>query len=356
MPIWIRRVDKMKNYIGIWVIIAVLANAFVFSCMSVDGGSNIRCNRKYKLIYPCPHFEVVASIDEDLGSSSYSSSTRYSSEKDEPWLDEVGAERKGSDLAIIFAVIVGVDAVIAWAAILLYFILRYIEEHRFYLCKIFSVYLVAFIAGSGFVGYHVYDYIRKPGEIKEIHYNAPIIYLYDDQEREATVKLDLNGDLTCTYPRYDEKTGWIVKTSSDGVLTDENGRQYEYLYWEADVSMDPDFSKGFCVRGEDSVEFLEKALSDLGLSDKEANTFIMYWLPQLEANPYNVIAFQSENYEAVAKLDVDPLPDTVVRVNMLFYASDEYIDMEEQNLSSMNPSLSEREGFVLVEWGGGKIG
>gem|GEM_PF-4445604 len=82
----------------------------------------------------------------------------------------------------------------------------------------------------------------------------------------------------------------------------------------------------------------------------------MYWLPQLEENPYNVIAFQTENYEMAAKLDVDPLPDTVVRVNMLFYGSAEYVEIEEQDLSKMNPSLQEREGLVLVEWGGGKLG
>ena len=55
-------------------------------------------------------------------------------------------------------------------------------------------------------------------------------------------------------------------------------------------------------------------------------------------------------------MDVDPVPDTVVRVNMVFYGSDEYVEIEEQDLTSMNPAISEREGFVLVEWGGGKLG
>ena len=220
----------------------------------------------------------------------------------------------------------------------------------------FAISLVGFITVSVLACRYMYQDIRRPGEIREVHYNAPIIYLYDEQGREATVKLDLNGDLTCTYPRYNEETGWIVKTSADGVLTDKTGRQYEYLYWEADMDMVPDFSKGFCIRGEDSADFLEKALSELGLSDTEANAFIMYWLPQLEENPYNVIAFQNETYEEVARLDVDPVPDTVVRVNMLFYASDEYVNIKEQDLASMNPDLSERKGFVLVEWGGGNLG
>ena len=41
---------------------------------------------------------------------------------------------------------------------------------------------------------------------------------------------------------------------------------------------------------------------------------------------------------------------------MLFYGTDEYVEIEAQDLTSMNPSVSEREGFVLVEWGGGKLG
>lgn len=33
-----------------------------------------------------------------------------------------------------------------------------------------------------------------------------------------------------------------------------------------------------------------------------------------------------------------------------------YVNIEEQDLTSMNPDLSERKGFVLVEWGGGNLG
>ena len=194
----------------------------------------------------------------------------------------------------------------------------------------------------------------KPAPRLRVH--APIIYLYDEQCRDANVKLRLNGELTCTYPVYDAEEGWNVRTSPDGILTDENGRQYEYLFWEGDVNFEADFSKGFCVAGKDTVEFLEKALTDLGLSDTEANAFIMYWLPQMEGNEYNVISFQTENFENAAVLEVTPAPDTVVRVSMLFKPSDEYVEMEPQDLASMNTGLSEREGFVLVEWGGGMVG
>ncbi len=194
------------------------------------------------------------------------------------------------------------------------------------------------------------SYVEPDSSYRELMIHAPIIYLYDEECREATAKLNIDGELTCTYPNY--RDGWTVKTSPDGTLTDKNGRQYEYLFWEADMNMTPDTSRGFCVKGSDSSVFLEKALADLGLSDTEANTFIMYWLPQMESNPYNVISFQTEAYENAAKLEVTPSPDTIIRVNMFFYASDEFVEIEEQDLTSINPSLDEREGFVLVEWGG----
>ena len=343
----------MKAYLKTWGIILLVVNILVFGYLTGTDGSIIKCNKTYNKVYPCNTVNVVtARIDMEIDETPSSWKSDYV--RREPSLARAG--RLSSDLKYIGEIHLIINIVLVVTALFLYVILSNVEVRRFGIGSFASIALAAFLIGAGYVSYQYYKSISQPGKIVgEIHYNAPIIYLYDDLEREATVKLDLNGELTCTYPRYNEETGWVVKTSSDGVLTDKSGRQYEYLYWEADIDMEPDLSRGFCVKGEDSVEFLEKALSDLGLSDTEANAFIMYWLPQLEENPYNVITFQGETYENVAKLNVDPLPDTVVRVNMLFYGCDEYVEIEEQDLSSMNPSVSEREGFVLVEWGGGKL-
>ena len=182
--------------------------------------------------------------------------------------------------------------------------------------------------------------------------HAPIIYLYPEEETVVNVQLSLDGNLTSSYPRYDEDLGWIVTASPDGTLTDGDGREYEYLFWEGDLRIKPDLSRGFCVKGEDTVAFLEDALAQLGLTDKEADTFIMFWLPQLESNKYNVITFQTEAYEDAASLEITPAPDTVIRVNMLWYPVSSYVDMEAQDLTALNPDT--REGFTVVEWGGEK--
>ena len=347
----------MKTYIKIWIIIALIVDMAVFGVLSVMREDIFKCNRSYKKIYPCHTIDIVVSDIDDYETNRTRTKpwADYSKPVDnEPSLVE--DELLSSDLTSIIEILFVVDLLIAVTAILLYYVISSMEDRKPLLGTLLSMVMIGLIIGTGYASKSLYYIISRPAKVTEYHFNAPIIYLYDEQEREANVKLDLNGELTCTYPKYDETNGWTVKTSADGVLTDASGRQYEYLYWEADVDMDPDFSKGFCVRGEDSAAFLEKALSDLGLSDTEANAFIMYWLPDLEENPYNVIAFQTDAYEEVAKLNVDPLPDTVVRVNMLFYGSDEYVEMEAQDLSAMNPSLEEREGFVLVEWGGGKLG
>ena len=178
---------------------------------------------------------------------------------------------------------------------------------------------------------------------------APIIYLYPEEETEVNVQLELNGELGTTYPHYNEG-GWTVTASPDGTLTDTNGREYSYLFWEGSLNLEPDLSQGFCVKGEDTAEFLEWALKELGLNDIEADTFIMYWLPQMEGNKYNVISFQTTAYEDAAALYVTPAPDTEIRVNMLWYSSLVPVDIEEQDLASINPDT--REGFTVVEWGG----
>ena len=176
----------------------------------------------------------------------------------------------------------------------------------------------------------------------------PVIYLYPETETRVTVKLDLPGELTCAYPAYDG--GWTVTAAPDGTLTDEHGQTYNYLYWEGEVANEFDFSKGFCVAGSDTAAFLEDALDRLGLTRREANEFLVYWLPRMQDNPYNLIAFQQEAYTESAKLTVSPQPDSVLRVFMAWKPLARPVDIPAQTLPGF-----ERRGFTLVEWGGAEV-
>lgn len=178
----------------------------------------------------------------------------------------------------------------------------------------------------------------------------PVVYLYPEVRTEVNVKLELDGKVTYSYPEYNNALGWTVTAEPDGQLTDKDGNQYPYLFWEGDIRIKPDLSKGFCVKGEDTESFLKDALRQLGLSDTEAADFIAYWCPEMQQNKYNVITFQTSRYEDVSGLKVSPKPDTVIRVNMLWYATDKPVDIAPQELDAIN-SVN-RKGFTVVEWGG----
>ena len=182
-----------------------------------------------------------------------------------------------------------------------------------------------------------------------VYEDKPVIYLYPEEETEVNVKLDLDGELMHTYPKYPEN-GWDVTAKPDGTLTDKDGYEYSYLFWEGVANKAWDMSEGFVVKGEDTVSFLREKLSYMGLTPKEYNEFIVYWLPLMENNRYNLISFQQENYTEAAKLTITPQPDSMQRVFMAFKALDEYIDVPEQELPTF-----ERKGFSVVEWGGAEV-
>lgn len=177
----------------------------------------------------------------------------------------------------------------------------------------------------------------------------PVIYLYPEVRTEISVDLKYDGELTVTYPTYND--GWTVTAEPDGTLTNHaDGREYSYLFWEGEGYGEMDFSEGFVVKGEDTVPFLQDKLSEMGMTPREYNEFIVYWLSYMQDNPYNLISFQWDNYAESAKLNITPEPDNMLRVFMAFKALGEPVEVPEQELPVLN-----REGFTVVEWGGTEV-
>ncbi|WP_373127835.1 hypothetical protein [Dielma fastidiosa] len=172
----------------------------------------------------------------------------------------------------------------------------------------------------------------------------PVIYLYPQVPVNFKVSIDYDGQLTTTYPAY--KDGWQGIANPDGTLLVDD-HEYSYLFWEGFDHNEYDMSKGFVVKGEDSAEFLQNVLSQMGLLPKEYNEFIVYWLPQLADNAYNLITFQQADYTDHARLTIDPEPDSVLRIFMVYQALNEPIDVEKM---AIEPFI--RHGFTVVEWGG----
>ena len=184
--------------------------------------------------------------------------------------------------------------------------------------------------------------------VGEVNDHKPIIYLYPTKTTEVSVKLGNPQNLTHTYPKYE--TGWTVTAEPNGNLTDpKTNKHYYALYWEGKNTIEPNFKEGFVVNGKDTTPFLEEKLAQLGLNEREANEFIIYWLPKLESNPYNFIRFQTlEEQNQNMPLEVTPQPDTMIRVMMEFKNLVTPIIVKEQVL----PPTPKRTGFTLVEWGG----
>ena len=177
----------------------------------------------------------------------------------------------------------------------------------------------------------------------------PVIYLYPTKETDITVKLDYSGELFVTYPSYED--GWNVTAYPDGTIINKADKEeYSYLFWDGSSEIEYDFSTGFVIKGEDTEAFLREKLKFMGLVPKEYNEFIVYWLPKMVDNPYNLISFQGEAYTDNAILEIVPTPDSVQRVFMAFKPLDAAIEIEEQKLQQFN-----RKGFTVIEWGGSKV-
>ena len=181
--------------------------------------------------------------------------------------------------------------------------------------------------------------------------DKPVIYLYPEQETDVHVELELTeSELSTTYPKYNN--GWDVTASPDGSLLNKaDGTHHKYLFWDAvNCRTRFDLSKGFCVSGSDTERFLKEKLTYMGLTEEEMNEFIVYWLPRMEHNAYNLISFQGEAYTNSAKLHISPEPDSLLRVFMAYVPLENAVETEPQQLEAF-----ERKGFAVVEWGGTEL-
>lgn len=179
----------------------------------------------------------------------------------------------------------------------------------------------------------------------------PVIYLYPEEETDVHVDLELTeSELSTTYPKYNN--GWDVTAYPDGKLLNKaDGTHHKYLFWDSKNGRTRyDFSKGFCIAGSDTESFLREKLTYMGLTEDEMNEFIVYWLPIMEHNKYNLITFQGDAYTNSAKLNITPTPDSILRVFMAFVPLEEEADIQPQQLETF-----ERKGFTVVEWGGSEI-
>ena len=173
----------------------------------------------------------------------------------------------------------------------------------------------------------------------------PILYIYPENNMFINIKLDHDNNIITSYPKYND--GWNVFVNESGNIFYEN-REYYALYWDEYNFNRVDFNTGFYVEGEDAINFLEEKLDIIGLTNREANEFIMYWLPVLEENEHSLVYFElTDEREENNKLIIYPKPDSMLRINMHVKKVNNKIDIKEEKLEKFN-----RFGYTVVEWGG----
>ena len=219
------------------------------------------------------------------------------------------------------------------------------------ICLIIGIYIETTIKDLTNNSSTTYTNSNSTHIIYEIEEYKPIIYLYPEEETEVTVTLGNSDLITCSYPKYTDEWNVLAYPNGDLIDLDTNRTLYS-LYYESTCAIEFKIEdEGFIVAGEDTAEFLEEKLELLGLNQREAEEFIIYWLPILQENEYNYIRFATyDEIEANMPLEINPEPDTLIRVLMTYKGLDEPIEVEEQILET-----PERTGFVAVEWGGTEI-
>lgn len=220
-------------------------------------------------------------------------------------------------------------------------IIRKIKKYSWSLVIIVGIWFVRWLLDSVF-GFSFLGNLTIP--------KKPVIYLYPQNVTNVSVKVNYQPGFLATYPSYNN--GWEVMAHPDGKLTNTDGKEYSYLYWEGKQNNSSyDLSTGFVVKGKDTALFLQEKLVQIGLTPKEYNEFIVYWLPQMVGNSYNLIHFATnEEYNQRVPLEINPSPDSVLRVFMVFKPLNKYLAVKPQSFA---PFI--RNGFTVVEWGGSEI-
>lgn len=174
----------------------------------------------------------------------------------------------------------------------------------------------------------------------------PVLYLYPTAETKVNVSFARPSQLATTYPKY--YGGWSVTAQPNGTLTDINGNNYYALYWEEHSDFRPDSSTAFYVTKDNAIDFLESKLSLIGLTERERNEMIMYWLPVLEENGQSLVRFAyTEELQQDNELKIAPTPDSLLRIHI-------FVEKTDANPNLPEPTIRhfERNGFTAVEWGG----
>ncbi|MEO6302673.1 MAG: hypothetical protein ABIP51_05835 [Bacteroidia bacterium] len=200
-------------------------------------------------------------------------------------------------------------------------------------------------------GYKTEIQVNFRSSIEQVPMKKPVIYVYPIKKEKVSIKLDLKGEFSFTYPEY--KNGWDFIAEPDGTI-EMNNKKYHYLFWDGNLNIETsklNLNDGFIVSKKDLVNFFEEKLTVMGLNTQEIEDYITYWCPLMSINEKNYIHFMyNEEYGHYASITIDPKPDYLFRVCMLWSKANNKTIIKPQKIESFK-----RSGFTVVEWGGSEL-
>ncbi len=198
----------------------------------------------------------------------------------------------------------------------------------------------------------------KFAEFRPVEAEKPVIYLYPSTPTQVQIQLSPNGPLGFTYPKYDN--GWSVMANKDGKL-EVNGKTHNYLFWDGQLNINPssiNLQEGFVIESNNLVSFFEEKLTIMGLNASEQEDFITYWAPQMISHNKCFIRFMfNDEYNEYASMQIDPKPDHLFRVFMLWAPSSSIAITDAMELIPQEIESVQRDekSFTVIEWGGANI-
>ncbi len=201
------------------------------------------------------------------------------------------------------------------------------------------------------VNSNIINFYEKDDSFDDVELRKPVIYLYPTKKQLVEVKLYLSWQMIASYPDYNSGINWWKVMAYPSWKLIWSGRKYDYLFREWNIKYNFSFKEWFVVRWEEIKSFFEKILPQLWLTGSEVNEFIVYWYPKMKSSRYNLVYFLTEEeIERIAKLEVNPKPDSVLRVFMIRKPIDRKVDIRPQKIKTF-----ERKWFVVVEWWGAEV-
>ncbi|KAJ2912266.1 hypothetical protein MD484_g8146, partial [Candolleomyces efflorescens] len=226
----------------------------------------------------------------------------------------------------------------------------------------------------------------------------PVIYLYPPSATRVSAKLSLvpEWEFSAIYPvrpvkntAQGQELQWVVDALPTGILKEVGtGLEVSYLYWEAETNthnlLSPPPSPGTTgevfvpnrptlnssnsvwLEVEKITPYLDASLKAFGLHVEARTSFITYWLPSILKHKYVALRFLPQSvYERAAPLHLEPAPDVVARIFMLFRGIDEtelglWDEARERKETSVEfwkdvvdvQRLQDASLFRVIEWGG----